>query len=102
VGSPLTSTTGSSRRSRLVLQDKKQGYGYNPDKFGPAIVAATCIEPEMTVEDAKEIWKSDDWNRGERMQLLMAAIEVCTQVSTSLSRSAPPVDESVRPGDALL
>jgi hypothetical protein len=59
-------------------QDKKQGYGYNPDEFGPAIIAATCIEPEMSVEDAKDIWKSDDWNRGERMQLLMAAIEVCT------------------------
>jgi hypothetical protein len=58
--------------------DKKQGYGYNPDKFGPAILAATCIDPEMTVEDATEIWKSDEWNRGERMMLLMAAIEVCT------------------------
>jgi len=58
--------------------DKKQGYAYNPDSFGPAIVAATCIEPEMSLDDAKEIWQSDDWNRGERMQLLMAAIEVCT------------------------
>lgn len=59
-------------------QDKAQGYGYNPDKFGPAIIAATCVDPEMTDEDATEIWMSDDWNRGERMMLLMAAIEVCT------------------------
>lgn len=64
-------------------QDKKMGYGYNPDKFGPAIVAATCIEPEMSEEDAIEIWESDDWNRGERMMLLMAAIEVCTSGLTA-------------------
>jgi hypothetical protein len=59
-------------------KDKKQGYGYNPDEFGPALIAVTCIDPEMSEEDAKEIWQSDDWNRGERMMLLMAAIEVCT------------------------
>lgn len=59
-------------------EHKKQGYGYNPDGFGPAIIAATCVEPEMTEEDAREIWESDTWNRGERMMLLMAAIEVCT------------------------
>lgn len=57
---------------------KKQGYGYDPDEFGPHLIAATCIEPEMSVEDAKEIWASDNWNRGERMVLLMTAIEVCT------------------------
>lgn len=59
-------------------QDKKLGYNYNPDEFGPAIISATCVEPDMTHEDAKEIWESDNWNRGERMLLLMAAIEVCT------------------------
>lgn len=59
--------------------DKKQGYGYNPDEFGPAIISATLIDPEMTKDQVKEIiWESDDWNRGERMMLLMAAIEVCT------------------------
>lgn len=59
--------------------DKKQGYGYNPDEFGPALIAATLVNPEMTREQVKEIiWDSDDWNRGERMMLLMAAIEVCT------------------------
>lgn len=74
----------SQRYDRLIAAhpprnaDKKKGYAYNPDTFGPAIVAATCVDPEMTLDDAKEIWESDDWNRGELMQLLMAAIEVCT------------------------
>jgi hypothetical protein len=59
-------------------KDKKDGWGYNPEKFAPVIIAETCVEPEMSLEDAKELWTSDDWNRGERMTLLMAAIEVCT------------------------
>jgi hypothetical protein len=61
-----------------LKEHKKQGYQYNPDKFGPALIAATCVDPEITEEDAKEIWESDNWNRGERMMLMMAAIEVCT------------------------
>jgi hypothetical protein len=59
-------------------KDKKDGWGYNPDKFAPVIIAETCVEPEMSLEDAKDLWKSEDWNRGERMMLLMAAVEVCT------------------------
>lgn len=72
-------------------KDKKQGFGYDPDKFGPALVAETCIEPDLSLEDVQEIWESDDWNRGERMQLFMAAIEVCTtgqRVPLSKSGSA--------------
>jgi len=59
-------------------EDKKAGLDYNAEKFAPKLIAATCIEPEMTEEDAQEIWESDEWNRGERMQLFMAAMEVCT------------------------
>lgn len=60
-------------------EDKKIGLDYNAEKFAPMLIAATCIDPEMTEEDAKEIWDSDEWNRGERMQLFMAAMEVCTK-----------------------
>ena len=71
-------------------EDKKQGYFYNPDAFGPALIAATCIEPELSEEDVLEIWESDDWNRGERMILLMAAIEVCTSgLNIPFKRNAP-------------
>lgn len=59
-------------------EDKKQGLDYNADAFAPKLIAATCVDPEMTQEDAQEIWVSEDWNRGERMQLFMAAMEVCT------------------------
>lgn len=59
-------------------EDKKQGYNYNPDKFGPALIAAVCVEPEFSEEDVMEIWESDNWNRGERMMMFMSAIEVCT------------------------
>lgn len=58
---------------------KKLGLDYDPEKFGPVLLARCCIDPVMSEEDAKEIWESDNWNRGERMQLLMACIEVCTR-----------------------
>lgn len=58
---------------------KKIGLDYNPDKFAPLLLSRTCIEPVMTEDDARDIWESDNWNRGERMQLLMAAMEVCTK-----------------------
>ena len=59
-------------------EDKKAGLDYNAEKFAPKLIAATCIEPAMSEDDAQEIWDSDEWNRGERMQLFMAAMEVCT------------------------
>lgn len=60
-------------------EDKKQGLQYNVDSFAPKIIAATCVQPSMSEDEAKELWESDNWNRGERMQLFMGAIEVCTR-----------------------
>jgi hypothetical protein len=66
-------------RYKPTQDQKKMGLDYNVDKFAPVLLAKTCIEPAMTEEDANDIWESDNWNRGERMQLLMAALEVCTK-----------------------
>lgn len=60
-------------------KQKDQGLTYDMDKFGPALIAACAVEPEMSEEDAKEIWESDAWNRGELMTLFMGAVQVCTQ-----------------------
>lgn len=60
-------------------EDKKVGLDYNAEQFAPKLIAATCTDPQMSEEDAREIWDSDEWNRGERMQLFMAAMEVCNK-----------------------
>lgn len=65
-------------RCKPTQEDRKQGLDYNADAFAPKLIAATCIDPPMSEDDAQDLWDSDDWNRGERMQLFMAAMEVCT------------------------
>ena len=60
-------------------KQKIEGQTYNPDTFAPAIVAAVCAEPDLTEDEAKAIWESPDWSRGELMTLFGNAIEICNQ-----------------------
>lgn len=60
-------------------EQKKAGLDYNPDTFAPLLLSRVCVDPQLSLEDAKEIWESDNWNRGERLMLLMSAMEVCTK-----------------------
>ncbi len=66
------------QRHKPTQEDRKAGLDYNSEKMAPLLIAATAVDPDLSEEDAQEIWDSDDWNRGERMQLFMAAMEVCT------------------------
>lgn len=59
--------------------DKKAGANYDIDKFAPLLISSVSADPEMSLEEAKEIWESDNWNRGELMNLFMSAVAVCTQ-----------------------
>lgn len=53
---------------------------YNPDTFPPALIAASCIEPKMEEEDAKEI--CDTWNGAEVTLLFYTALQVNTATRT--------------------
>jgi hypothetical protein len=44
--------------------------------FAPALLAVSCIDPELSESDWKEIWNSPDWNRGEVVQFYMTAVEL--------------------------
>jgi hypothetical protein len=46
---------------------------YNTDTFPPALIAASCVSPAMTVEQATEMWESDVWSQGELGRLFQAA-----------------------------
>lgn len=50
---------------------------YDADTFAPALVAASCIEPVMTLDQVRELW--DEWNTAEVLDLWVAALEVNTQ-----------------------
>ena len=60
-------------------EQKKDNAQYNPDTFGPALISACSFEPRLTPNEATEIWTSEDWSRGEIMELFVAAVEVCSK-----------------------
>lgn len=49
----------------------------DPDTFGPAIIAASAVEPSMSVEDVQQMW--DSWNRTELNLLYRTALEANTR-----------------------
>lgn len=62
-----------------TVEQKKEGATYNPDSFGPSLIAACAVSPQMTPNEAKDLWESEEWSRGEVMELFVAAVEVCSR-----------------------
>ncbi len=60
---------------------KKQGADFDPDHFPAAIVAASCIDPEMTLEEALTIYNDPAWNGAELQKLFFGALEVNTELA---------------------
>ena len=57
-------------------EQKADGGAYDPETFGPALLAASFVEPELTEEQALELWKSDSWSRGEISTLFFSCVEL--------------------------
>jgi hypothetical protein len=55
---------------------RAEGSSFNIDTFAPALIAACSLEPEITPAEAKEIWDSEDWSRGDVMVLFRNAVEL--------------------------
>jgi hypothetical protein len=81
----LFRSIGSQEYDQLITkfpptqQQKKENLSYDIDRFAPALISRVCVDPDMSEEDTKAIWTSDEWNRGELMDLFLNAIEVCTR-----------------------
>jgi len=60
-------------------EQKNEGAAYNPDTFGPALISACSLNPHLTPNEAKELWDSDEWSRGEVMDVFSSAVEVCSK-----------------------
>ncbi len=73
---------GSKEYDKLVAkhppkpEQRADGASFNIDTFAPALIAACCLEPEMSKEDAQAIWDSEDWSRGDLMVLFRNAIDL--------------------------
>ena len=57
--------------------DKEKGFTWNPDTFQPALVAACCVKPDLTLAQANALWANEAWAAGERSSLFFAALDVC-------------------------
>ncbi len=57
-------------------EQRVEGASFNIDTFAPALIAACCVEPELTMEQAKQLWESEDWSRGDVMVLFSRAVQL--------------------------
>jgi hypothetical protein len=57
-------------------EQRVDGASFNIDTFAPALISAVCVEPELTPAQAKQIWSSPDWSRGDVMVLFRNAVEL--------------------------
>lgn len=65
-----------------VDKAKREGLGVpnvNQDSFPVAAIAASVVEPTLTVDDVKDMWDSPDWSDGELTILYQAALMVNQQ-----------------------
>lgn len=57
-------------------EQRADGQSFNMETFAPALISACSVEPEISYDDAKEIWASEDWSRGDLMVLFRHAVDV--------------------------
>lgn len=73
---------GAQAYDKLVAKNpptnaqRVDGASFNMDTFAPALIAACALEPEISNDEAKAIWESEDWSRGELMVLFRNAVEI--------------------------
>lgn len=75
-------------------QQKDQGNIYNPDTFAPALLSAASVEPEISLEQAQEMFDSEMWNSAELAKLFLAAQEA--------NAEAPDIPLSASGTDSIL
>jgi hypothetical protein len=49
---------------------------WNGDTFAPALLAASSLEPKLSVEQATQVWESDAWSRGELMDMFSRVVKL--------------------------
>jgi hypothetical protein len=59
-----------------TVEQRLEGSTFNTETFAPALIAACCVDPEMSETEAKQLWNSDTWSRGDRLSIYRAAVEV--------------------------
>ena len=71
-------TAKQSRDHRKLLTDMGLSPTHtileqNEDTYTPALLAASIVDPKLTVEEATELWHSPQWSQGDLDRLVVAA-----------------------------
>lgn len=70
----------------------KEGYNFNPETFPAALISASCVEPEISIEQAQGMFDDPSWNAAELQRVFYAALECNTETGDtplSLIASGP-------------
>ena len=59
-----------------LAKHKKENAQFNSETFPPALIAATVVSPEMTLEQATDMFNDPNWNGSELLKLFYAAYGV--------------------------
>jgi hypothetical protein len=62
-----------------TTEQRADGASFNLDTFAPALISAVSSDPEISPTDAKEIWNSAEWSRGEVITLYRQAVDLCNR-----------------------
>lgn len=57
-------------------EQRAEGSSFDIDSFAPALISACAVDPEITPTQAKQLWESEDWSRGDVMVLFRQAVEL--------------------------
>lgn len=69
-------------------EEQKKGAEFDAETFPPALISASCSDPEIPLEDAIAMFESPKWNNAELRLLFFGALEVNTETGDiPLSRS---------------
>ncbi len=88
IGRPNYDDLVSEHKPTDTQKKAEPGAEFNPDTFPPALVSASCFNPEIPIEFAVKMFSSPDWNGAELRLLFFGALEANTETGDiPLSRS---------------
>lgn len=82
---------------RLLLEAHPgaDGKSFDYDTFPPALIAASVVEPEFTLEQATELW--EEWEDGDASRLFLACFDL-NEVGLGVGFTTPGSDSTVGSG----
>lgn len=75
----------AEQRKQVKEMTAERGMPFDPpkwnlDTFPPAIVAASAVDPELTLAEAQELWTDENWSPAELLKIFECALSCYWEV----------------------